>query len=71
MHKYQMRLIEERLVLDDKIAKLETFVKSNPEFSSLDPHETERLTRQLSCMKELASILTERILACYIISEIY
>ena len=59
---FQSIVIAERRDLDDKIAKLETFIQVGT-YQSLPSDERGRLASQLAVMKEYSSILDERILA--------
>lgn len=57
---HQVRVIAEKAQLDDKIAKLDAFTKTQA-FKSLTALDDELLTTQLSCMREYSSILARRI----------
>lgn len=57
---HQVRVIAEKAQLDDKIAKLDAFTKTQA-FKSLTALGYELLTTQLSCMREYSSILARRI----------
>lgn len=59
---HQMRVIEERIQLDDKIKNLAAFF-STETYKGLDPAEQERLTTQLGAMNEYSDILAQRIVA--------
>lgn len=59
---HQQRVIGEKAQLDDKAVKLEVFFGTTV-YQGLPPEEQERLTVQLSCMREYAGILAERIAA--------
>lgn len=61
MEPHQQRVIEEKSQLDERNAKLETFIGSSTIFVSLTDGEQTLLTRQLKVAKELSKILGERI----------
>lgn len=58
---HQLRVLEEKMDLDQRIAKLDAFIDSNTSFAAVDKEERARLVRQLDVMHELAVILRERI----------
>ncbi|MET3512720.1 hypothetical protein ABIC63_000485 [Pseudacidovorax sp. 1753] len=58
---HQRRVLDEKMDLDQRIAKLDAFIHSNPIFPTLDRDERARQMRQLDVMHELAVILRERI----------
>lgn len=60
MEAYQVRVIQERIDLYEKITKLDGFMRSST-FTSLDEYEQERLRRQYEAMITYSSILKERI----------
>lgn len=62
LHPYQQRVIQEKSDLDDKLSKLDAFVRTDL-FVSLSAEERRRLYRQLSLMEQYSSILGERIAA--------
>jgi hypothetical protein len=57
---YQRRVVAEKADLDDRRAKLSTFIDSAT-FSALDSQEQERMRRQLVIMGEYSGVLGERI----------
>jgi predicted NUDIX family phosphoesterase len=57
---YQVRVIEEKDDLDDRLDRLNAFLDS-PQFDDVDPAERERMLKQRNCMAELSAILGERI----------
>jgi hypothetical protein len=59
---WQVRILEEKTELSDKIGKLAAFMAGEL-FPSLDEAEQNRLSRQLMAMKSYRSILRERIQA--------
>jgi len=60
MEAFQERVVQERINLDEKITKLNGFMRSST-FTSLDEYEQERLRRQYEAMITYSSILMERI----------
>ena len=59
---HQQRVIDEKIELDNKRIKLESFIKERGVvFYSLPEDERNRLVRQYSCMSEYSEILAERI----------
>lgn len=60
MKDHELRVVEEKADLDDKLKKLQKFVFSET-FSSLDLGERWRLTTQCHIMTEYSAILTARI----------
>lgn len=58
---HQQRVVEEKAELDDKLAKLKSFIDDSAIFEGLPAAEKERLVRQHSCMTEYSDILGERI----------
>jgi len=60
MKGYQIRVVNERTDLCDKIKKLKAFVCSQ-EFFKLSTEDRERLDRQLGLMVKYEAVLTERI----------
>jgi hypothetical protein len=59
---FQVRVIEERKDLDDKLTKLNTFIVGD-KFMDLPDEERLRLRRQASAMEEYSKILGDRIAA--------
>lgn len=57
---FQQRVIWEKEALDEKISKLEPFIKS-PTFNTLEPDEQKRLIYQLDLMQKYSGVLGERI----------
>lgn len=62
MEAYQLRVIQEKKDLDEKLEKLSAFLL-NERFLSLPPDEQARLSIQRFCMDGYSKILGERILA--------
>ena len=60
MEDFKKRLIVEREELDDKLAKLEAFIRS-PRFENLDERNRELLVSQRGAMRQYSDILAERI----------
>lgn len=65
MQPHQERVVAEKQELDDKLAKLKTFVFTGDReiFKSLDPRERDRLENQYTAMEKYSKILGERIAA--------
>ena len=64
---YQERVIQEKKELDERLAKLDAFGRTEV-FTSLPSEEQGRLNRQHSVMEEYSCILGERIAAFSTIS---
>ena len=60
MAPFQIRVVEEKQELDEKIARLDAFVDGSL-FSQASPDEQGRLHRQLGVMQMYSRILGERI----------
>lgn len=60
---HQLRVVEEKHQLDDRLQKLGVFIKESSIYPTLDAAERERLVRQESCMAEYSAILAARITA--------
>jgi hypothetical protein len=58
-------VVEEKTQLDERIAKLEAFIKANDVFAfgTLDPNERVRLQKQRLYMQYYSEVLGERIAA--------
>jgi hypothetical protein len=63
MQNHELRVVNEKIELDEKIVNLGKFISENPVFATLPAEERERLVRQKSCMTEYSDILQERIVA--------
>lgn len=64
MKPYQSRVVSEKKELDEKIAKLWTFIFEDDKiFSNLPEDERLRLARQFRHMSDYARVLEERIAA--------
>jgi uncharacterized protein len=64
MKAYQERVVAEKQELDEKLAKLKTFVFGDGKtFGTLNLQERDRLERQYDAMKAYSDILSERIAA--------
>lgn len=57
---HQQRVVDEKRELDEKISKLEPFIKSN-KFDSLSMEERSLLRAQLLAMQSYTEILLKRI----------
>jgi hypothetical protein len=64
MEAYQVRVVNEKLDLDDKIAKLSDFVRDQRKMSMVLLSEQMRLMSQLTIMRAYSSVLEDRI-ACF------
>jgi len=60
MAPHELRVIEEKKELEEKLSKLNDFL-SSPARLKLGDKETELLVTQASCMNEYVGILAERI----------
>lgn len=58
---YQERVISEQRELNDKLVKLDRFIKAHTAFSTLDPIEQGRLRAQCCFMTGYNEVLLERI----------
>lgn len=58
---YKQRVVEEAVELQDKIDKLEIFIKDNPIYHSLIDEEQLRLVQQFRAMQYYLTVLVERI----------
>lgn len=61
MQPFQERVIQEKKELDEKLAKLETFVFRNPTFFDVPSDERLRMAKQYCIMYDYSNILAERI----------
>jgi len=61
MQAYQQRVVDEKVQLDDKLAKLNAFIAPTEPFQSLPQAERERLQRQRQLMEDYSAVLGERI----------
>lgn len=68
MEPYQQRVIDEKRELDQKIEKLDTFIKGEV-YIQLSLMERRRLDQQLFLMGQLSSVLGERIKAFTALGE--
>lgn len=59
---HQIRVIQERVALDDNITKLDAFI-GGERYAALDPAEQDRLNRQRLHMSQYSDVLNERIAA--------
>lgn len=59
---HQMRVVDEKTELDDKLSKLKTFCLT-PLFQSLPTEEKQRLTEQEGYMRNYSDVLGRRIAA--------
>ena len=62
MEPYQERVVQEKADLDNRLARLDAFGRTDT-FSNLPAGEQGRLNRQHSVMEDYSSILGERIAA--------
>lgn len=60
MEDYQLRVVDKKKELDEKIERLSTFV-SGRNFEALEREERVRMGAQLNSMREYSAILGERI----------
>lgn len=60
---FQGRVLKEKEELDEKIAKLSTFVNDKEKYASLSGAEQRRLFRQFDAMRSYSEVLGERIAA--------
>ena len=60
MKSYQERVVEEKKELDAKLAKLDTFGRTE-QFTALPAEEQGRMNRQHSIMEDYSKVLGERI----------
>jgi hypothetical protein len=60
MQPFQQRVIDEKAALDEKLVKLQTFIKSES-FLTLDPMDRLLLIDQQYSMQDYSEILTKRI----------
>lgn len=60
MTDYQQRVLDEKVELDLKLERLETFLKGE-KFKTLDGAEKDRMQRQAAIMRAYSSLLKERI----------
>ncbi|HEX5362344.1 MAG TPA: hypothetical protein VFW49_14855 [Fluviicoccus sp.] len=60
---HQQRVVDEKTELDDRLQKLDAFIKGNPVFTSLAPEEQLRMVRQANAMSAYSEVLGERIAA--------
>lgn len=60
MQPHQERVVQELKDLDEKISKLEVFIKGNV-ISTLSMDEQTRLKKQLIHMRDYSNVLNERI----------
>lgn len=58
---HQLRVIEEKTALDDKLSKLTTFITSAPVFETLHILEKQRLREQQYHMVQYSDVLRRRI----------
>ena len=62
MQPYQQRVVDEKIALDDKLAKLTAFTTTaNQTFAALPHAEQERLIRQRGIIEQYSEVLGERI----------
>lgn len=58
---HQQRVLDEKSDLDEKLVRLELFIKGSPIFNGLSEHGQDQLKRQRVAMTEYSDILAERI----------
>ena len=63
MQEHQQRVVTEKVELDEKLAKLKTFIERSDVYTRLDNAEQKRLEDQASIMTEYSAILGDRIAA--------
>lgn len=61
MEEYQLRVVDEKYDLDQKLNKLNDFLYSSPFHSSLDHEQQDLLCSQYYAMKHYSDILGKRI----------
>jgi len=61
MKEYQVKLQEELLQLDSRIAKMDGFVERNKKFADLSEVNRELILEQIKAMKKYATILRKRV----------
>lgn len=59
---YQLRVIEEKAQLDEKLSKLKTFIDGNPTFNTMEVTDRHLLVQQVHVMEQYSSVLAQRIL---------
>lgn len=64
MNEWQKRVVKERLELDEKISKLDSFIYGKSGSPDIDPDDLELLVEQLDAMLEYVKILGQRI-SCF------
>lgn len=63
MEAHQQRVVDEKTELDEKLAKLSSFINDSPIFPKLPIDEQARLYRQQAVMATYSEILGQRIAA--------
>lgn len=63
MTDWQQRVIDEQKALDEKIDKLDSFIKANSAFQTLPTEERRRMLAQLYIMQAYSVVLSQRIAA--------
>ena len=58
---HQQRVLDEKQCRDIEISKLDEFIERNALFRQLESAEQSRMRRQLDVMRELSTILADRI----------
>jgi len=58
---HQQRVIDEADELNDKVVKLNDFIRNNDFFKTLEVEEQLRMTKQLAFMESYLDILNQRI----------
>ena len=61
MKAHEQRVVDEKTELAERLAKLETFIESNPMFRSLSYAEQGRLKIQRFIMEQYRGVLEDRI----------
>lgn len=61
MKDWQERLMDERTALDDKLLRLELFIKKSDVYEGLDKDDKQLLLEQRDVMQQYSEILDKRI----------
>lgn len=60
---HQQRVVDEKAELDERLQKLDAFIKGSPVFAGLASEEQLRMVRQATAMSSYSEVLGERIAA--------
>lgn len=61
MLQHQQRVVQEKAELDERLARLNQFIASNPAFETLSDYEQQLMEEQADIMQYLSDILDARI----------